>query len=145
VEAPVHFDEAARRITDAAGITKTGSRIRYTITQTLTQAQAEHKIVVKNDFLWDPGMEQPVVRDRSKLPVSYRKLSFIAPGEIQLAVRQVVTQAIAINEEEAVPLIARLLGFSLVTDEMRQELSEAIGKAIQSGLISFKGTDLIPA
>lgn len=144
VEGPIHFDEAAKRITDAAGITKLGSRIRYTITQALAQAQSEHKIVVKNDFLWTPEMEQPVVRDRSKLPASYRKLSLISPEELHMAVKQIVTQAIAISEEEAIPLIAKLLGFSRVTDEMRQELSEAIGKAIQAGLIGFKGTDLIP-
>ena len=144
LESPVHFDEAAKRITDAAGIAKLGSRIRYTITQALAQAQSEHKIIIKGDFLWAPGMEQPTVRDRSKLPVSYRKLSLIAPEEIYLAISQVVKRAIAIGEEEAIPLIAKMLGFARVTDEMRQELSEAIGKTIQSGMISFKGTDLIP-
>lgn len=141
-ESPVHFDEMAKRITDAAGITKVGSRIRYTLTQALNQAQDEHLVTVKQDFIWSPAMEKAIVRDRSKLPAAYRKLSLIAPEEIGEAIVQVVSGAISITEQEAIPLIAKLLGFSRVTDEMRQQLSEAIGKAIQAGIITFEGVNL---
>lgn len=144
VEGPIHFDEAAKHIAEAAGIGKIGSRVKYTITQALNQGQQENKIVVKGDFLWAPAMEQPVVRDRSKLPASYRKLSLIAPEEIYLAIQQQVNNSIGITEQEAIPLVAKSLGFNRVTDDMRQELSEAIGKCIQLGLITFKGTELRP-
>ena len=50
--------------------------------------------------------------------------------------------AISITEQEAIPLVGKLLGFSRVTDEMRQQLSEAIGKAIQAGIITFEGVNL---
>jgi hypothetical protein len=141
-EGPVHFDEVAKRITDAAGIAKLGSRIRYTLTQALDQAQDEHKVVVKGDFLWALEMQTAIVRDRSKLPASYKKLSLVAPEEIQEAIRQVVGDSIMISEQELVPLVARLLGFSRVTDEMKQQLSEAVGKAIQSDMITFEGVNL---
>jgi hypothetical protein len=141
-EGPVHFDEVAKRITDAAGIAKLGSRIRYTLTQALDQAQDEHKVIVKGDFLWAPEMQTAIVRDRSKLPAAYRKLSLVAPEEIQEAILQVVSSSIMIGEQELIPLVARLLGFSRVTDEMKQQLSEAIGKAIQSGIITFEGVSL---
>jgi superfamily I DNA and/or RNA helicase len=142
VESPVHFDDVAKRITDAAGIAKVGSRIRYTLTQALDQAQDEKKVLIKGDFIWLPEMETAIVRNRSKLPAAYRKLNLIAPEEIQAAITQVVGGAIAISEQEAIPLVAKLLGFSRVTDEMRQQLSEAIGKAIQNGLITYEGINL---
>jgi superfamily I DNA and/or RNA helicase len=142
IEGPVHFDEVAKRITDAAGIAKIGSRIRYTLTQALSQAQDEKKVVIKGEFLWAPDMETAIVRDRSKLPAAYRKLNLVAPEEIYEGIRQVVGGAISITEEEALPLVAKLLGFSRVTDEMRQELSEAIGKTIQAGTITFEGVNL---
>lgn len=142
IESPVHFDEVAKRITDAAGITKLGSRIRYTLTQALDQAQDEKKVVVKGDFIWSPDMEKAIVRDRSKLPAAYRKLSLIAPEEVAEAVVQVVSGAISITEQEAIPLVGKLLGFSRITDEIRQQLSAAIGKAIQTGLITFEGVNL---
>ena len=141
-ESPVHFDEVAKRITDAAGISKVGSRIRYTLTQALDQAQDEKKVVIKGDFLWAPEIQTTIVRDRSKLPPAYKKLTLVAPEEIYEAIRQVVGGAIAINEQEAIPLVAKLLGFSRVTDEMRQQLSEAVGKAIQSDILTFEGVNL---
>jgi hypothetical protein len=142
IEGPVHFDEVAKRIMDAAGITKLGSRIRYTLTQALDQAQDEKKVLVKGDFIWSPDMDKAIVRDRSKLPAAYRKLSMVAPEEIAEAIVQVVSGAISITEQEAIPLVGKLLGFSRITDEMRQQLSEAIGKAIQNGLITFEGVNL---
>jgi hypothetical protein len=142
VESPVHFDEMAKRITDAAGIAKVGSRIRYTLTQALEQAKDENKVVTHGDFLWAPEMQRAIVRDRSKLPPAYRKLVLISPEEIYEAIRQVVGNAIAITEQEAIPLAAKMLGFSRVTEEMRQQLSEAIGKTIQEGILTFEGINL---
>lgn len=142
VESPVHFDEMAKRITDAAGITKLGSRIRYTLTQALDQAKDEGKVLVKDDFIWAPDRPAAIARDRSNLPPAYKKLSLIAPEEIQDAIRQVVEGAISITEQETLPLIAKLLGFSRVTDEMKQQLSAAVGKAIQNNVITFEGMNL---
>ncbi len=141
-EGPIHFDEVAKRITDATGISKVGSRIRYTLTQALDQARDEKKVVIKGDFLWAPEMQAAVVRDRSKLPSAYKKLSLVAPEELYEAIHQVVGSAIAITEQEAVLLVAKLLGFSRVTDEMRQQLSEAVGKTIQNGVLTFEGVNL---
>jgi len=142
IESPVHFDEMAKRIVEAAGLSKAGSRIKYTLTQALRYAEEAGMVITRGDFIWDPAMEHPVVRDRSKLPPAYKKLSFIAPEEIYLAIQQIVTGAIAITEEAAIPLVARELGFSRVTDEMKQSLSEAIGKTIQLGMITHEGLNL---
>jgi hypothetical protein len=140
-EGPVHLDEVAKRITDAAGIAKVLSRIRYTLTQALQQAEQEGKIIFNDDFLSLPD-QLIVVRDRTKLPASFKKMAWIAPEEIQLAVRQVVGNAISITEQEATPLVAKALGFGRVTDELRQQLSDHIGKAIQAGVITFEGLNL---
>jgi KaiC/GvpD/RAD55 family RecA-like ATPase len=142
IESPVHVDEVAKRIADAGGIAKVGSRVKYTITQAVEQASGEGKVIIKDDFLWTPEMETATVRDRSKLPPAYKKLALIAPEEIYEAIGQVVGGAISITEEEAIPLVARLLGFARVTEEMRQQLSEAIGKTIQTGILSFEGVNL---
>jgi len=143
VEGPVHFDEVTKRIVDAAGLSKSGSRIKYTLTQALRYAEEAGLVRTEGDFIWDPAMEQPTVRDRSKLPAAFKKLSLIAPEEIYLAIQQTVTGAIAITEEAAIPLVAKQLGFARVTDEMKQTLSEALGKTIQKGMITFQGLNLM--
>jgi hypothetical protein len=98
--------------------------------------------VLKDDFVWAPEMQTPTVRDRSKLPAAYKKMALIAPEEIYEAIRQVVSGSISITEEEAIPLIAKMLGFARVTDEIKQSLSEAIGQAIRRGLITHQGINL---
>ncbi|QXV64698.1 DUF3320 domain-containing protein [Mucilaginibacter sp. 21P] len=141
IEGPVHFDEVAKRITEAAGISKLGSKIRYTLSQALEQAIQAGKVVIQENFLLLPG--QPVeVRDRNKLPPAYKKLSLISPQELQRAIQQVVNDSIRITEQEALPLIVKSLGFARITEEMKQQLTEAVGKAIQEGVISFEGLQL---
>jgi len=131
-----------KRIVEASGLSKTGSRIKYTLTQALRAAEQAGQVVVKDHFLWNPDMQIPIVRDRSKLPAAYKKLSLIAPEEIYEAIRQVVAGSISITEEEAIPLVAKLFGFARVTDEMKQALSKEIGQTIRLGIITHQGIDL---
>ncbi|WP_426667672.1 DUF3320 domain-containing protein [Mucilaginibacter sp. McL0603] len=142
VEGPIHFDEMVKRIVEAAGFSKAGSRITYTLTQALHATEQAGHVKLMGEFLWDPEMQMPVVRDRSRLPAAYRKLSLIAPEEIYEAIRQLVTGSISITEEEAVPLVAKQFGFVRVTEEMKQALSDAVGQAIRLGIITNEGINL---
>nr|WP_315820390.1 DUF3320 domain-containing protein [Paraflavitalea speifideiaquila] len=68
VESPVHFDEVARRMIEAAGIARIGSRIRDSLQQAVKYAEANKWIRVSEDFLWHREMKIPSLRDRSNLP-----------------------------------------------------------------------------
>ena len=138
-ESPVHFDEVAKRIVEAAGITRVGPRIREHIKLAIRFAEGGGRIQQKGEFLWDVGMTLPLVRDRSALPPSSRKLKYIAPEEIEQAVVKVVQDSVAIHPEAAFPLVAKLLGFSRVTEEMRNELLGAIEGSIVKGLVQKDG------
>jgi hypothetical protein len=135
VESPVHFDEMARRMVEAAGVSKVGSRIKYTLTQACRYSEQAGLIKIKGEFLWHTGMDQPLVRNRSQLPATSKRLQIIAPEEISLAIKQVVTEAIAITEEDAANLVAKRFGFSRMTEEMKQLLLEAIRICNSEGLI----------
>lgn len=139
VEGPVHFDEMSRRIVEASGVSKVGSRIKYTLTQAARYAEQAGKIKIKSDFLWDALMEVPIVRDRSNLPPASRKLQNISPEEITQAIRQEVEGAIAITEEAVVPIVARAFGFSRVTEEIKQVLLEAIRIVVENDEIQKDG------
>jgi hypothetical protein len=138
-ESPVHFDEVARRITEAAGISKIGSRIRYTLEAAANYAVSSGLVIRKNDFLWHPAMEVAPIRDRSTLSGSSKKLAYIAPEEMSQAIMKVVREAIAIQPEVAVPIIARLFGFSRVTEEMKKDLLVALEENVSKGMISKDG------
>ena len=139
VESPVHFDEMARRIADAASISKIGSRIRYTLEAAANYAEGAGLIIRKGDFLWDPSKSDVAVRNRLNLPGLSKKLFYISPEEMTAAIIKVVKESIAIQAEVAVPLLARLFGFSRVTDEMKKDLLAALEINITNGNIRKEG------
>ncbi|WP_240410042.1 DUF3320 domain-containing protein [Flavisolibacter nicotianae] len=125
-ESPVHFDEMAKRMAEAAGITRVGSRIRSQLQLAAKFAEGGGKIKTRGEFLWDPEMKTPVIRNRANLPASSRKFKYIAPEELELGVEKVVRESIAIQPEAAVAYIARLFGFTRITEEIRDEILACI-------------------
>lgn len=139
VESPVHFEEMARRLADASGVSKIGSRIRYTITEATKYATTSGLIKTKGDFLWHPAMETPVIRERSNLPASSKRLQYISPEEMELAIKKVVESSIAIQPDAAVPFVAKLFGFARVTEEMRKEIIGSIDLCVKNTKIMKEG------
>jgi len=139
IESPVHFDEAARRMIEAAGVARVGTRIKESIKMAVDFAAANGNIAVKGDFLWDGKMVTPILRNRLHLPAPSRKLSYIAPEEVFLALEKIVRESIAIQPDAAIPFVAKLFGFSRVTEEMRTSLMELIKASIDQKIIYQDG------
>ena len=144
IESPVHFEEVARRMIEAAGIARLGSRIRDSLLQAVKYAEANKWIKVSEEFLWHREMKVPPLRDRSNLPPSVKKLKYIAPEEMVLAIEKVVRESIAIQPEAVVPFVARIFGFTRVTEEMKAEILGMIGRTLQQQNIYQEG-DLLKA
>jgi very-short-patch-repair endonuclease len=142
VESPVHFDEVARRIADAAGVSKIGSRIRQSLESATVYATGTGLITIRDGFLWLPDMKIPVVRERSNIPAASKKLQLISPEEILQAIHRVTESAMAIHPDSAVPLVTKMFGFSRVTEEIRREILEKIDYAISQGMIRNEGGHL---
>lgn len=139
VESPVHIEEVTRRFGEAAGLQRISSRVKDSLKTTMDFAADKGRIKVKGDFLWHKDMETPLLRNRSELPATSRKLVYIAPEELQLAILQVVTAAIAITPEDAVPLIAKLFGFARVTEDMKQSILEHLQTAVAEQVVIQDG------
>ncbi len=139
IESPVHFDEMARRIVEAGNFAKVGSRIREVLTKAARNSQSNNQIIIKGDFLWSSLMEIPVIRVRSNLPNYSRKIKFISPEEITLAVLRVVQDAIAILPGDAAVLVGKMFGFFRVTEEMKEEILEVVQLAVQNKIIKQDG------
>lgn len=135
IESPVHTDEVTRRIIEAAGVARVGSRIREILRQAITYARNNGSVQVKDAFLWDVQMQTPVLRSRANLPAASRRLIYIAPEEIRMAIVKVVQDSVAITSEAAVPLVSKTLGFSRMTEEIKNDLSIALKQCIDDKLI----------
>lgn len=138
-ESPVHFDEMAKRMAEAAGIARMGARIRGQLSLAAKFAEGGGKIRMKGEFLWDPSMEHPLIRNRANLPASSRKFKYIAPEELSLGVEKIVRESIAIQPEAAVTYVARLFGFNRVTEDMRDEILASIQDCLAGQRIQKEG------
>lgn len=143
-ESPIHFDEVARRMVEAAGITRVGSRIKECLAAAAKAAEASGKIKINSEFLWCSTMQKPIVRERSNLPAASRKLNLIAQEEIAAAIEKVVKNSIAIQPEAAVPYVAKLFGFSRVTEEMKASILNTVNWSIDQKIIQKEGELLKP-
>lgn len=139
VESPVHFEEMARRIADANGISKIGSRVRASIIDATDYAVKAGLIKKKENFLWHFEDHLPVIRDRSHLSTNSRKLSLISDEEMNSAIVKIVESSIAIQPDNAVILIAKLFGFARVTEDMRNHILQCIKQAIVLEIIKKDG------
>ncbi|GAB2945966.1 hypothetical protein GCM10027048_08830 [Hymenobacter coalescens] len=140
VESPVHLEEATRRLAHASGATQVGARMRKVGRDAALLAHNLHYLRRQGDFLWAPAMQQPSLRDRSQLPAISRKLPFVAPEELALAMRTVVEQSFALPREAVFLPAVRLLGFARLSDDMRQQLEPVLAGLLERGeLLEMNG------
>jgi very-short-patch-repair endonuclease len=139
VESPVHFDEVARRMVEAAGVSKVGSRIRECLMQSANHLKDTKRIKMEGEFLWIPEMEKPAIRNRVNLANSARKIRLIAPEEIALAIERVVQDSIAINQTEIAGHVSKIFGFNRVTEDMREEINIVLQQMIEKKELRKEG------
>jgi hypothetical protein len=143
VEGPVHVSEVMRRVVDAAGVKRLGSRIQSALEQAIATAVEQARCRRAGDFLWPVDRAEPVVRDRSELPAASRALELIAPEEVALAIETVVQGAFGMEPDAIPAAAARLMGFSRATDEMKLVLEARRDELITQGRLARRGEHLV--
>jgi len=132
-ESPVHVQEITRRITEAAGLKRAGSRIRTAVARALQLGKRRGGLEIRGDFVWKLGMVQPPVRDRSLLDSGSRKVDLIAPEEIAEALFAEVTRSFSTSREDAISGAARLMGFQRVTGQMQPQIGAQLDALLRAG------------
>jgi Protein of unknown function (DUF3320) len=143
-ESPVHKMEVMRRITEAVGLKRTGHRIQSTLQAAINLASSKGRVRVAGDFLWDPGMKEPRVRDRSALEANAKKLELVAPEEIRAALLAEIRKGFSMSIEDAISNAASALGFQRVTTQAQNVFREQVRSLIDDGQLKQSGEMLSP-
>ncbi|MDE0426788.1 MAG: DUF3320 domain-containing protein [Candidatus Poribacteria bacterium] len=143
IESPVHFDEVAKRIGSAVGVKKIGNRIRGAIGAAAMLARHSKSIDIRGEFLYRAEQKQISVRDRSELPNASRKLELIAPEEMQVAIKQLVSDAFGIERNDLAREVCKVFGFVTVSANMRRKVEKVISEMIENGQLKEKGSSLL--
>lgn len=137
VESPVHVDEAARRILDASGVGRLGSRIREAMKHAITEAISGGDIEQRGNFLYSRGQQlaDVPVRDRSALSSGSRKFEYIAPEEVRAAIAQVISSSFGIATKDLPVEVCRMFGFGQTSEDMRVSVESALSDMLTAGTV----------
>jgi len=138
-EAPVHAEEVLRRIREAAGIAKAGSRIRDTFDGAVRIATSSRGIERRGDFLYVRGKKEYPLRSRYNLPSAARKLDLVSDEEVAEALRVVVRDSYGLSKDEASAAGVRLLGFERSTGQMSDRMTAVLEAQIRKGAFHLDG------
>ncbi len=124
-EGPLPLPVAAQRMTEAAGLTRTGPRIKSIVEQTALALMRSGRIEKRGDFLWPAGMGTPPARI-PRPGDEPRPVEQIAVEEVVEIMVALLKDAIGVTHEEAVEATARLMGYQQTGSQVRQRIEDAI-------------------
>jgi hypothetical protein len=133
-EGPVHVNVATRRLREAWGVERTGERVRRAVEEAIGLCVHQGTVQQRGDFLWPAAARTEFVRARpSTLPDLYRE--YIAPEELQEALRLLVGQGLAMPAEVLFSEAASLFGYGRLGEAFRQRLEEQLGELLTRGVL----------
>ena len=141
-ESPVHLNEVARRITEGANLKRTGKRIRAAVGSGVQIALQRGWIKQTGDFLWSPDESHATSRDRSAFSPQDKKIEWVAPEELDAAIRFVLQASHGADREEVLREAGRILGFSRTTANIASRINERVTSLLDREEIRAVGTAL---
>lgn len=143
VESPIFWLEAVRRVASAAGVQRLGSRIQDSFQRACQVGSRSGQFLIRDGFLWRTDAIEAMVRDRSDLPPSAKKIEHVAPEEIRVAVEHLVKESYGIAPDDVASGTCRLLGFGRATDEICSVIDRERDVLIANGRLVVRGGSLV--
>jgi very-short-patch-repair endonuclease len=146
VESPVHLDEVAKRLMDAYGVARSGSRIAARLSEAMQHAAAQRLIDVRGGFVYAIGGDPVQVRDRSSFSPTERKIELVAPEEIDVALLDSVRLGFSLAPDAAIAAAIDLLGFGRATQKIAAVVEDRLVQLTTAGLlVKSNGAMTLPA
>ncbi|ADC71622.1 hypothetical protein TK90_1111 [Thioalkalivibrio sp. K90mix] len=135
-EGPVHLVILTRRLLEAAGFSRAGSRIQARIHERRAALGAQGLIRLEGEFSGrDEQFTVPCLRDWSNLPDALRQLDHVPDTELTLSLVRTVAEAGTLDRDMAMNDALHRMGFIRLTDNARDRLQDPLAKALERGLL----------
>lgn len=131
-EGPVHFDEVTRRLMEAFGVARAGSRITSAIQDAITHCIHRRLVDSRGDFLYQVGETQITVRDRSAFASADRKIEWVAPEELDAALLESIRLGFSLSFQEAVASAIDMLGFGRATQRISSTVDASLNMLVKT-------------
>lgn len=143
-EGPIHLEEIVRRIREAAGVGRSGSRIQAAIGQALEVLCRYSQLRREGQFFWASSMGRVEVRSRENFAPPYKRIELIAPQEVDAAILLATGKALGITEDDLVTEVLHMLGFGRVTTDMQNVVCARVLSLLQDDRLMWQGSLLFP-
>ena len=99
----------------------------------------EQKIVLKGSFLWPPELKETPIRVPVQgIPESRRKAEYIAPEEVESAMKQIAQYALSISEDSLIAETAKVFGLNHSGTEAKETFHEILKRLIRERKLFLK-------
>ena len=138
VESPVHSADATRRLMDAFGVSRQGSRITNAVENAIRLGVKQRHFIQRGEFLHSIESRPVVIRSRAHWESSERKLEWVAPEELCQALIDVVVSGFSMSQEDAISGALKVLGFGRATAKVTAVLEEKITQLVRDRRLEFR-------
>jgi hypothetical protein len=141
-EGPVHEDRILRIVREHYGIGRAGVQIRDSFDRAL-RTVLRNDYTKKDGFVSTIGQNLQTVRSPNrKFANSYRSIDEIPPGEIDLAVMNLIHDAMNATTDELTVRISRLFGWARTGTEISASIERSINRLSRKGLLDKTGSNV---
>lgn len=144
-ESPIHEEIAARRVANAAGAGRMGSRIQEALDEAIQYAAQKGWVRKKRHLLFDPNQEDVPVRDRSGLEGQDRDIEYVPGPEIAEAAEQIAGTSSGIGKEELIQQVAHQLGFKRAGSKIQERIRSIISTMLEENMLERENGHLLAA
>jgi hypothetical protein len=139
-EAPIHEDLLFRRVADAWGVERVGTRIRSRLVSQLAVLLRQEKVVRRGKFAWrvDPSEGQWVLRGPAEDGTS-RELGHVAPEELDRAMVHVLERDLSLEEEALLRETAGVFNVRRLGAKLLPLLEAALARLVERGEVERVG------
>lgn len=145
-EGPVHIDLTAKRLAERWGLKRTGARMVSAVKAALGILTTASGAAVQGSFIW-PKKKDFILSVRRPNPEdkeTFRKIEFISDEELELAVQNIVCDAMSITEDQLITEVTRVFGFDRTGASIRDRIERNLNGSIQAGTLVIKGDRIAP-
>lgn len=138
-EGAIHVSEVTKRLMEAFGVSRAGSRITAKVDEALEDCHRRTVAVVRGKFVYPPDNEPIQIRDRSELDSSERKIELVPPEEIDRALQESVRMGFSMPVGDAAPTVLSLLGFGRATQRIAGVVEARLEQLVKGNILRREG------
>ncbi len=147
-EGPVEIDRVLAAVKLAWGVKRAGSRIQgafgaavTTLSRTRLEVRFERFLAVRDTEVSPAVVRVPV----PGVPSTVRSVADVPPSELDVAVANVVEEAVTVSPDELAVIVSRLFGWQRTTREIDSAVDRSIQRLVALGHLTHHGDLLTPA